>query len=203
MIVGHTKFAPDWCFGLFKQRYRRTFVSSLEDVVDVVNSSADVNYAQLVGTQDGEPVVTMYDWATFLSGHFHSVPHMKSYHHFYFSTSHSKEVALQEFSDSCQSLFTMVLDNTWNPDATELPLAIPPLGLSHQRKLYLYHEIREYCRPGTEDLVCPRPATFRERHNVSSEDEGEVATLPQRKRVRRCGKCGGGGHTRRTCKNII
>ena len=48
MLVGHTKFAPDWCFGLFKQRYRRTFVSSLDDVVDVVNTSADVNVAQLV-----------------------------------------------------------------------------------------------------------------------------------------------------------
>ena len=45
MMVGHTKFAPDWCFGLFKQRYRRTFVSSLDDVADVVNTSADVNVA--------------------------------------------------------------------------------------------------------------------------------------------------------------
>ena len=58
MLVGHTKFSPDWCFGLFKQRYRRTFVSCLQDVVDVVNSSADVNMAQLVGTQSGEPVVS-------------------------------------------------------------------------------------------------------------------------------------------------
>ena len=26
MLVGHTKFAPDWCFGLVKQRFRRTRV---------------------------------------------------------------------------------------------------------------------------------------------------------------------------------
>ena len=69
MLVGHTKFSPDWCFGLFKQRYRCTFVSCLEDVVDVVNSSADVNVAQLVGTQSGEPVVPVYNWAAFLGEH--------------------------------------------------------------------------------------------------------------------------------------
>ena len=85
MLVGHTKFAPDWCFGLFKQRYRRTFVSCLEDVAEVVNSSADVNLAQLVGSQAGEPVVPTYDWASFLRGHFWSVPQLKSYHHFIFS----------------------------------------------------------------------------------------------------------------------
>ena len=103
--------------------------------MDVVNSSVDVNYAQLVGTQDGEPVVTMYDWAPFLFDHFPSVPCMKSHHHFYFSTSRSKEVALQEFSGSPQSMFPMVLDNAWKPQATDLPLVILPLGLSHQRKL--------------------------------------------------------------------
>ena len=47
MLVGHTKFALDWCFGLLKQRYRRTYVSSLQDIVEVVNASADVNVAQV------------------------------------------------------------------------------------------------------------------------------------------------------------
>ena len=27
LVVGHTKFAPDWCFGLIKRLYRRTAVS--------------------------------------------------------------------------------------------------------------------------------------------------------------------------------
>jgi len=35
MLAGHTKFAPDWCFGLFKRQYRRTFVSSLKDIEQV------------------------------------------------------------------------------------------------------------------------------------------------------------------------
>ena len=35
MLAGHTKFAPDWCFGLFKRQYRRTLVSSLKDIEQV------------------------------------------------------------------------------------------------------------------------------------------------------------------------
>ena len=74
MLVGHTKFSPDWCFGILKQRYRRTFVSCLQDVVDIVNTSVDVNVAQLVGTQDEEVVVPTYAWAQFLGEHFCWVP---------------------------------------------------------------------------------------------------------------------------------
>ena len=60
LIVGHTKFAPDWCFGLMKQRFRRTMVSNLRDLENVVNCSAEANVAQLVGTQSGEVVVPTY-----------------------------------------------------------------------------------------------------------------------------------------------
>ena len=60
LVVGHTKFSPDWCFGLFKQAYRRAKIGCLEDIVKVVESSAVVNHAQLVGTQDGKVVVPTY-----------------------------------------------------------------------------------------------------------------------------------------------
>ena len=63
LIVGHTKFSPDWCFGLFKQAYRRTKIGCLDDIAKVVESSAVVNHAQLVGTQDGQVIVPTYDWA--------------------------------------------------------------------------------------------------------------------------------------------
>ena len=67
--VGHTKFLPDWCFGLMKQRYRRTKVDSLQDLVHVVNGSANVNFAQLVGTQE-DVLVPTYDWGSYLSPYF-------------------------------------------------------------------------------------------------------------------------------------
>ena len=56
--AGHTKFSPDWCFGLIKQRFRRTEVSSLNDIV---NQSSYVNSAQLVGTLEAEILVKTFD----------------------------------------------------------------------------------------------------------------------------------------------
>ena len=47
LIVGHTKFAPDWAFGLLKQHFRKTRVNCLDDLVRVVEGSAKVNHAQL------------------------------------------------------------------------------------------------------------------------------------------------------------
>ena len=37
LISGHTKFSPDKCFGKIKQRFRRTPVSTLADIEEVVN----------------------------------------------------------------------------------------------------------------------------------------------------------------------
>ena len=60
LVVGHTKFSPDWCFGLFKQAYCQAKIGCLEDIVKVAESFAVVNHAQLVGTQDGKVVVPTY-----------------------------------------------------------------------------------------------------------------------------------------------
>ncbi len=35
LVVGHTKFSPNWCFGLLKRLYRRTVVGSLNDIAEV------------------------------------------------------------------------------------------------------------------------------------------------------------------------
>ena len=47
--AGHTKFSPDTCFGLLKQKFRKTDVDSLDDFATVVEQSASVNKSQLVG----------------------------------------------------------------------------------------------------------------------------------------------------------
>ena len=53
LVVGHTKFTPDSYFGLVKQRYQKTHIECLSDIVDVVNKSGYINHARLVGTQEG------------------------------------------------------------------------------------------------------------------------------------------------------
>ena len=82
MVVGHTKFAPDWCFGLLKQRFRRCAVSSLGELEDVVNGSAVVNSAQLVGNEDGRTLVPTCDWQQHLEPYFRPFNGIKSYQHF-------------------------------------------------------------------------------------------------------------------------
>ena len=61
LLVGHTKFVPDWCFGLLKQKYKRNKMGALEDIAAVVEDSASVNYAQLVGKSDDTVLVPSYD----------------------------------------------------------------------------------------------------------------------------------------------
>ena len=199
MLVGHTKFAPDWCFGLFKQRYRRTFVSSLDDVVDVVNTSADVNVAQLVGTQSGEPVVPVYNWVSYLGVHFRSIPHLKQYQHFIFSATHPGVVTLKMHSNSSEETFTMLDSGSWSPVASELPPLIKSSGLPLERQWYLHKQIRPYCREGTEDLTCPKPSLDTTTNTNTTTNKTGGAPAPPAKR-RKCGKCGEIGHTRRSCK---
>ena len=82
MMVGHTKFAPDCCFGVLKRKFRREKVSCLDDLAAVVEASSVSNTAQLVGQENGTTYVNMYDWTPFLAPHFKKIPGMKQYHHF-------------------------------------------------------------------------------------------------------------------------
>ena len=83
MITGHTKFGPDWCFGLLKQNFRRTYVSSLKDMSKCVEAStvSGVNQAQLVGDEAGESFVPIYNWQAFLEPYFKRPKDIKIQHH--------------------------------------------------------------------------------------------------------------------------
>ena len=75
--AGHTKFAPDCCFGLLKQKFRRRDVDSLLDFANVVNESASVNKAQLVGETNGNVVVPTYDWTSHFAVSFKKIVGIK------------------------------------------------------------------------------------------------------------------------------
>jgi hypothetical protein len=82
-LVGHTKFSPDWCFW---RRYRRTKVDSLQCISQVVNDSADCNFAQVVAQEDGSMMVQTFDWTDFFAPHLKRISAIK-YHHFRFTSS--------------------------------------------------------------------------------------------------------------------
>ena len=125
--VGHTKFSPDWCFGLLKKRFRRTVVSSLDELARVVEDSADVNTSQLVGAHDGEVLVPTFDWASYLGRVFKKVKGIKKYHVFRFTANAPGIVVLKKTSDPNQQEAYSILsgDNSFL-SSTSLPAIVPP-----------------------------------------------------------------------------
>ena len=158
LIVGHTKFACDWCFGLLKQKVRKTFISSLYDLATTVDEStvSGVNVSELCGLHDGTVLVPVYDWASFLATYFKKFPNIKNFHHFRFTKEEPGVMYFRQFSDTPESRFLLLKKNDVLPPRT-LPTTITPSGLDFQRKSYLYREIREFCREGTENLIAPSP----------------------------------------------
>lgn len=67
-------------------------------------------------------------------------------------------------------------ENTWAPSATELPPTVTPPGLSNKRQWYLFNDIREFCREGTEDLACPLPLNAPELDDQTAEEPAASAT---------------------------
>ena len=49
------------------------------------SSDTGVNNGQLVATCDGQVLVPVYDWSTFLGQHFKNIPNIKNFHYFRFS----------------------------------------------------------------------------------------------------------------------
>ncbi len=122
LIVGHTKFSPDWCFGLLKQKFRKTVVDCLADLVKVVEGSADVNHAQLVSTETGEVLVPTYDWADFFDSHYRrtGLKGIKSYHHFTFQSSTPGVVTVQSVSNGDKKTIQLLSDPSWRGDHRHL-----------------------------------------------------------------------------------
>ena len=191
LLVGHTKFAPDWCFGLFKQVFRRTKVDCIEDIAKAVNVSAEVNTSQLVGTQEGDAIVAAYSWDKFFSAYFSKLVGIKKFQHFRFASSSPGTVFAKQYSDSQEVSFKLLTDTRWVPSSLDLPEEIDRPGLSRDRQQYLYEKIREFCSEEQQDRVCPQPTA----PLPDEESSGE----PSSKRQRLCGICRLPGHTRRNC----
>ena len=204
MIVGHTKFMPDSCFGLLKQRMRRTNIECLDDIVQTINKSACVNHTKLVGTQDGEVLVPTYDWLSFFAMYFKKISHIKSYQNFMVSTNSPGVVEYKNFSNSESTKINIIKDSLVVPTTGVLA----PSGLSSDRQWYLHNKIRPFCSERTQDLTCPLPSIPRSTQantptqtpTASPMRPTMTDTLPPTKRSCICGKSGLYGHNRRSCK---
>ena len=211
LIVGHTKFSPDWCFGLLKQRFRRTKVSCLAELEQVVNTSAEANVAQLVGTQSGEVVVQTYNWTSMFAGRLKKLNHIKKYRHFKISASTPGSVCIKIESDLEEEQISLLIDKTWAPTRDNLPAVVQPAGLSIDRQWYLYNQIAQYCPDGVRDIVCARPLTpLSGATSTAASTSSSTANVPltpaastqqpPAKRARICSHCNTSGHNARTCR---
>ena len=209
--VGHTKFSPDWCFGLLKRQYRRTKVGSLQAIAEVVNKSAECNHTQLVSREDGSTIVNTYDWTDFFAPRMKRINGIKKYHHFRVSSSSPGTVFVKEQNDTPE-VELMLLKEPWDVDSDTLPNIVPRHGLSIERQWYLYEQIRPFCPDEDKDTVCPLPSspkpggsrrgTPHPEAPTLSHPEGEMlAATPPPKRRRLCGVCHEAGHNKRSCPN--
>ena len=81
----------------------------------------------------------------------------KKFHHFRFSMERPGIVYCREFVSSPEQEFTLLKNHAVIPLASVLPQKIQPEGLSEECRNYLLREIRQFCRPRTENLVAPAP----------------------------------------------
>jgi len=114
--VGHTKFSPDWCFGILKQKLRRTKIDNLDDLKTAVEKSATVNLAQLVGAQNSDVIVPHYNWHDSLSQIFTKMPNIKKLHQFHIKRDISglPTLNVSKFSDTPSHVMNILKEGACN-----------------------------------------------------------------------------------------
>ena len=221
LVVGHTKFSPDYAGGVFKKIFRRTPVATPQGVADCASKSS-ILHPVITGSVDGkQQAVPMYDWQSKFS-QFKSVPGMKKYHVFKFSSDNPGVVLCRQQSNGDAVTFTLVASDYCDEN---LPPTLPSLGLTHKRKSYLYDKIRQFVPDVDKNELCPMPdlepdastepsadpvavTTSRNSHDepsvvaeLAAEVVDAVDDVPQHDRLRtpkrkppKCSNCGTDGH---------
>ena len=174
LVVGHTKFSPDWCFGLFKRLYRRSKVGSLKDIATVVNKSAHCNFAQLA-SKDGTSIVPVYDWTDFFASYMKRIKGIKSFHHSSFESSKPGVVCIQQQQDKPKHSLDLRKAG-WMALTTSFPQVIHAKGLSPERQWYLHDHIRPFCPEEDQDVTCPVPDVPRPSSRAGTPDHTSHTT---------------------------
>ena len=140
MLAVHTKFSPDWCFGLIKQRFRRTEIGCLQDIVNVIEQSATVNSALLIAHDNEDIIVPTHDWTGFLAPSYKRITSIKKFHHFMISSTNPDKLLVKEVKDEPLIKLNVIRNSSELPDSGHMPSLITPLGLTPERQWYLRNE---------------------------------------------------------------
>ena len=211
MIVGHTKFSPDSSFGRFKQKFQKTSVECLKDIGEVVRKSSSSNSFEMVGWENGVPLIPTYDWNSFFAPEMKKLKGIKKFQHFTFAHTEKGKITCAAESDSQTTTIDIIKTNSWCPSSILLPEIIPPKGLDLKRQWYLYEKIRPFClTPQNKDIVCPLPLSPKPVNSAPGTPEPSPCLSgldytpepPPPPKKRKCGKCDSAGHNSRTCTHF-
>ena len=154
MLPDHTKFAPGWCFGLLEKKFRVLNVSSLNKLSNCVKASTKygINIPQLVGDERGNVFVPTYDWHEYFKGCGSPFNGIKSLQHFSL-TAAKPGVCVGTVERGGPADTKIILTSL---PSIPFPTEIAPPGLSRERRNYLFRNIRQFVKPGLEDIMCPK-----------------------------------------------
>ena len=150
MVAGHTKFGPDYGFGILKRLYRHNDVNSVEEVCNLIGQST-LLIAEAAGTEQGDVLIPCYDWQAKFSA-LNKIAGIKQYHHFAYHCSKRGICLVRQYAQSPVTEIPV----SWDDD-TQLPPVIIPSGLSVVRQEYLFTKIRHFVADEFKDRVCPQP----------------------------------------------
>jgi len=153
MVAGHTKFSPDYGFGIFKRLYRNADVNSIEDVCNLISRSK-LLMAEPVGTEQGDVLIPCFDWQSkFVS--LGKVLGIKQLHHFAFDASKPGLCLVRDYAQS--PVHEVSVNWHGEPMSSQLPQVLVPPRLTQARQVYLFTKIRPYVADEFKDRVCPKP----------------------------------------------
>ena len=209
MIVGHTKFSPDRFFGLIKKKYKHTFVSTLDEIKELVTNSmlTGKNIPQLTKTESGSRLVLWYDWKSYLNEIFKPIPNITIYHHFRFENTFPGVVFVRELVNSPEK--AIAISSAKTLDSQTLPQQVIPKEMTIARKWYLFDEIAKFCSSQeTASVTCPRPSQPKPSSNPIASSASNTAEGTKTKRKRACSHCHHEGHTKTkkgkiTCPKLL
>ena len=130
---------------------------SLLAIAQVINKSAECNYAQLVIMEYGTALVTTFDWTLYFALHFKKMMAVKKYHHFRFCSGEPGVMYTKIHCDKEEEKHILLKKtaHSWCPNPTEYPSLVPSKGRTAEWQWYLFDYIRQFCLEEDRDITCP------------------------------------------------
>ena len=153
MITGHTRCLVDGCFGLLKKKFRASDCYTLQQLAELVDSSAECNVSQLYPGSS----VEWRSWDSFLPRFFKPIKGIQKLHHLVFDAAKPGVVSVKKLLGDPEEDVQVLSSSVDAVRAAGLPDVIPPGGLSLQRQTYLYQQVRPHVPDQFKDDLCPQP----------------------------------------------